>query len=554
MLKLKGKKTKKKIHSLLDEKDYIELIDQVPEYDQLVFAAKYDPVIWSKLYIGNEKGEELDYVDRPYLIDILSDFHPTLRIKKGAQVGITQANIQKILFVADNNKIAVIYTFPTKTDVFNFSKARFSVIVRNSRYLQSRMRDYDNASTKQIGDSTIYFSGTFNDRQAISIPSDINVHDELDFSDQSVREVYSARLSVSKLAYQWDFSTPTLPGYGIDALYKDSDQHVWIVTCQHCRRKQQINFFKNISQSRTKGYFFSCRKCNKEIDRRIGKWVAKNPKSPNRGYFVPQTICHIISANVLMREYKQAPNRVNGMKTFYNFRLGETYESGEQSISETLVRNHVVAGSSEKGDIFMGIDQGDIFHCEVTKIVRGRRVIIFIARLHSFQEIRDLYAFYSPKVAVLDALPNHHNAQELANELSNLYLAYYKGDSLDVEELTKHRDDKIVNIPRTEGLDATAQQWNTNNVVIEDHIDNESIKEFVKQMAAMKRDIIVKPKGTEVAQWINTGSDHFRHADLYNYIAERMTNKSFSDHVEVAGRHAEFDIGGVNIFTASEIW
>ena len=82
--------------------------------------------------------------------------------------------------------------------------------------------------------------GPWTNRQALSVPSHLNIHDELDFSDPEVRETYSSRLDAAEFEWQgepqfgweWDFSTPTLPKYGISALYDISDQHQWWVRCQ----------------------------------------------------------------------------------------------------------------------------------------------------------------------------------------------------------------------------------------------------------------------------------------------------------------------------------
>ena len=89
----------------------------------------------------------------------------------------------------------------------------------DSPYLRARIKSTDSVNIKTIGNSTIFFKGTVAERQGLSVPSDLNVHDELDFSNPTVRETFSKRLSVSDYKWEWDFSTPTIPDFGIDLCY-----------------------------------------------------------------------------------------------------------------------------------------------------------------------------------------------------------------------------------------------------------------------------------------------------------------------------------------------
>jgi len=525
--------------------------------------AQQNIIIWTDAHIRTEKGVKMEYHNRPYLPQIMEDFSDHIVVTKSAQVGLTQTSIVKSLFVADTGHRTIIYTFPTKGDVMEFSKARFGAIIADSAYLSTRVQDTNSAELKKVGDSHIYFKGTFTERQGLSVPSDVNVHDELDFSDPNVRDVYSSRLDVSDLAWEWDFSTPTIPNYGIDALWQKSDKHVWRVICRGCGKDQQISFFKNIFRKKGHPYYWGCRKCEKTIDRSVGRWEAKYPKRHIRGYYVPQSICGVIKAGKLKKVYKDAPNKPLGMKKFFNYNLGKPYESGDTSLTRKLILDRVVPGTVEQGKIFFGVDQGDVLHLEITKEIDGRRIVVGLHKLHSFKELEDMLKYWKPSICAIDALPNHQNALDLAKVYPNVIVVYYdtgmKTRSLDKDTWTDDLKKSKVSVPRTEAMDHTASLWQRGLVSIEHHIGLTSIEEFAVHMSNIKRDIVDDARtGQQKPIWKAVGPDHYRHADIYNWIAQQIASNSRSSEMATSG-HNTSEVGfagavGKNLFDDKEIW
>ena len=538
-----------------------KITNELEKDRNLVELQHASPIIWVTRNISTEKGEPMGFRDRPYLIDIYKDFSEHIVVKKGAQIGLTQLSVSKCLYVADNNHMAIIYTFPTATDVNIFSKTRFKPIISQSPYLRTRIREHDSQSLKEIGSSTIYFKGTFTEKQGQSIPSDLNIHDELDFSSPDVRDAFSARLSVSKYKWEWDFSTPTMKNFGIDALWNDSDKHVWIMKCPRCNKYQQISFFKNLrTRSKVGGkkrFYFGCKKCDRALDRRKGEWISLKPRKESRGYFVPQTICPVIDASYLVSEYKKAKKKPNGMKKFYNYNLGRPYESGENRISKELILSKVVKGTIEKGKIAIGADQGDILHVVVSKLTDRRR-IIYINTLQSIPELVRLINAYSVEnevVCVLDAMPSHNEAKRFAEEIHNLYLIYYNDKGgLDSESLKSKLDEKEIHVSRTDLLDQTAFGWVHGESVIENYIDKRQIDKFADQMKNMKRDMVEdKRTKKDKAVWMKVGADHYRHADGYNYVASQLYTGRKSNLLFSTGS-LSYEGSTERLFSASEIW
>ena len=532
--------------------------------------ANSDPILWAHEYLRTERGTRLEFVDRPYLIDIYRDFHNRICCKKGSQIGFTQTAVGKCLYLGDTRDVTMIYTMPTARDVQEFSQARFTPIIRASSYLEARGLDIDNVGIKRIGNSTIYFKGTFAEKQGISVPSDLNIHDELDFSKDDVKSVFESRLSVSSMAWQWDFSTPTISKFGIDREWRNSDKRQWVVKCTACNKYQNISYFRNVIFSKRRvvkgnrfsGYYYGCKMCSTPFDIRTGQWIATaTSKLDMHGYHIPQTICGVIHPGTLVRKHEEAIEK-GKERIFYNFELGLTYEAGTKSLTSKLIKDRVTVGTTNQGKIFIGADQGDVIHVEITKVTDHRRVVQ-VLRLTSddvFDELGRIIDAYKPSVVVLDAQPNHDSAKKLQKKYPQIVLAYYgleKTHTLEPKDWETDITKKgLVTLPRTQLLDATAAQWTSGGVTIEHYVGKEVIEQFANQMSNMKRDIIDNERtGISEAKWLKVGEDHFRHADAYNYVATLIGSRKKADFlVEGDLEGASMYPGDSNTFNEDEIW
>ena len=548
----------------LNKEEVQALLRQMPPDQLMREVAKEDSFVWIFENVPTENGRKLTFDRRPYLVKILRDFSPHIVYKKSAQVGITMCGgIAKALYIVDTLGINSIYTFPTATDVSDFSKGRFRNIVHSSRYLSTRIGNVDNQGMVKIGDSFIYFKGTWSDRQGISVPSDLNVHDELDFSKPDIREIFSSRLDASMFdfrgdeqnGWEWDFSTPTIPGFGVSALYDMSDQHQWWVRCSRCNRSQRVNFFKNLRKTRKGKRYFGCLRCDKKLNRAKGKWIPKYPERNIRGYHITQPMCDYIDAHRMWETWERLKKSPAGKRKFYNFNLGLEYEDGTESITKSLILNRVVDGTTDFGPIFIGADQGDILHIEVVKVVEGRRHIIWIGTLNNFDEYVNLIDHYNPRVAVLDGLPNHENARRIARTKHNVYCIYYGGDKkLERKEWMKDlKEKKELTLPRTDLLDRAVTEWTSGNVVIESYIPTQFIEDFADQMSNMKRQFQEGRDGQQKAVWVNVGDDHYRHADAYTWVAQEIGTAGQSSLLDVSRGDPALAYAE-NLFTENEEW
>ena len=66
------------------------------------------------------------------------------------------------------------------------------------------------------------------------IPIDRVVFDEVDEMESSMVDLALERLSHSKIQEEAYLSTPSIPDFGIDRLYTQSDQRIWMIEGQEC--------------------------------------------------------------------------------------------------------------------------------------------------------------------------------------------------------------------------------------------------------------------------------------------------------------------------------
>jgi phage terminase large subunit GpA-like protein len=163
--------------------------------------AKRNIIVFLDYYgITTETGEELDFYNHPYLVDIFLDFSPKQVWLKAAQLGLSTTAIIKTFFIVAKMGLDVIYSMPSATDLDDFVGGKINRIINMNERLKGLINGADNVKRKQIQDGVIYYRGTMTERAAISVSADLYVCDEMDRSDLRVVEQYKSRLNHSKHA------------------------------------------------------------------------------------------------------------------------------------------------------------------------------------------------------------------------------------------------------------------------------------------------------------------------------------------------------------------
>jgi len=440
-------------------------------------------------------------------------------VQKSAQTGLTTFGINRALWFGDTHQVAVIYTFPTAGDVSEFSKARVTPIIRASPHLMGRIADVDSVELKQIGQSFIYFRGTWSERQAISIPADMLVHDETDRSKPEVLSMYRERLSHSKYKYIVNLSNPSIPGYGVNALYLRSDMKKWFVQCPKCGKEQVLKYPDSIRiGERT---YYQCVFCGAELSdgvRKQGKWKPTNKGARISGYHISQLMAPWISAEEIVEKKENE----RWLQTFYNFVLGLPYAGENVPIKRTdlleCVQNKYDLEQYGRGT-YMGVDQGDELHVVIFQRGEANR-IVWCGVLDSFDELPNLMDNYQVVSCVIDAMPNKHSARRFAYQYpGRVWLCYYSDTQKEPVKWTEDDEKKEWRVvaQRTESLDAWGESVTSHSVILPKV--TQIIDVFIRHSCNLARDRVEKPDGTIIWKYLAVGPDHFAHAANYGMIA-----------------------------------
>ena len=399
-------------------------------------------------------------------------------IKKAAQIGISTFAINKALWFADTNDVAIIYTFPTASDVAEFAKARINPVIQSSSHLSRTV--LGGLELKQVGNSFIYFRGAWSERQAIAVDSDFNVHDEIDFSKPDIIDMYRERMSHSKYKWFLALSTPTIPEFGIDYLFSRSDKKEWFVKCPKCGKPQILKYPDSI-RGDTKEARYVCVYCLATITddaRRNGEWKATGDKDWNvSGYHITQLMAPWISATEILKKEERSRVRptkqLSGVRDFHNFVLGDAY-GGE---NQPLNRDTLLACIQNKHDLekgcrrsIMGVDQGDELSIVIyVKEKSGEIRLVHTEVCDTFDRLPDLMDQFGVVFCMLDALPNKHSARRFAMQYKGkVWLIYYNERQKEFIKWVKDSEKKEyrVVVNKMESLDRMADKFNRHEVIL----------------------------------------------------------------------------------------
>ncbi|KKK95756.1 hypothetical protein LCGC14_2669600, partial [marine sediment metagenome] len=271
--------------------------------------------------IKTEDGIPLDWYNHSYMMDVYDEMakcEKKIVCYKAAQVTFSTAAILTTLWIAKNKGIDIIYTLPTADDVKQFAGGKINRIIAQNPILQKWVKDKDTVEQKTVGNSIIYYRGTWTQKTAMMVSSDLNVYDEVDTSKQDIIEQYATRLQHSDLKLEWYFSHPSVPGNGVSRHWHKSDQRHWFIQCEHCRKWQYMNWPESFDLEKREYICKSCKGVISDDVRRSGKWVKKYKDREMVGFWIPLFICPWISASEIIKYYEDKPadyfwNKVLGL-------------------------------------------------------------------------------------------------------------------------------------------------------------------------------------------------------------------------------------------------
>jgi hypothetical protein len=508
---------------------------------ELKAAADLQPYSWVlNNAIKNEVGTPIDFIKRPWLKAIYNDLSPKQVWLKPPQIGATVCNTLKSLWVAKQLKRQIIYTLPTQGDVEDMVGGSFNRIIAQNPILMQWVKDHDTVQQKSVGDSIIFYRGTWTAKQAMMIPSGLNIHDEVDASDPEVITQYENRLQAQEDGgWRWYFSHPSLSGHGVDVYWQQSDMKEWYITCPHCTKEQTLQWPQNIDVATATYVCGGCKQSLPEESRLNGVWKNKDGivwdgtiagDYEFSGWHVSQLMLHNKTAEQIITAYNDP---LKDKQFFWNYVLGYPYISSDDRIDpKTVLLNCVDVVNSQEGRQVIGVDTGLGLHY-VMMNKEGAFYYKFDNEITPtrtpYDGLRRLLRDYPKAICVLDQGGELMYTRQLQQEFpGRVFLCFYNKDKKSIDFIEWGKDDEYwkVRVDRNRMMTLMVEQLRDVG-----RIRLNGTKEDWSEFAAMfgniyREKLITKEQkgkddrslyGLEYV-WKRNGPDHFAHALLYALV------------------------------------
>lgn len=504
------------------------------------------------------EGAPFSFKDHEYQLKILQDQSREINVKKCSQVGISELAVRRTLGILDIlPDIHVIYTLPTSKFAAQFVKTRIDPVITSSDHLRARANPaIDSMEMKQIGTSYLYIKGTVGTSAAISVPASLLVHDEVDFSDQEVLSNYQSRLTHSRYKMKFKLSTPTVPGYGVDAEFKRSRRFFNFCTCHRCGHRFLPDYFTHVKVPGYDGDLREitketlhlvryqeaqvlCPRCGQEPDLspEYREWVLENPHEAHvaAGYQIsPFDAPKIITPGYLI----EASTKYKRYIDFINFGLGQCAEDRDNTLTAAELEALFVTGEVPKFTSYViGVDCGLTMHVviggvtseDVLYIVHMERVPLsrFMER---YVELCGMFNFSN---GVFDSQPYVDLVMNIQKAHQKIFGAIYvRTRSTEIIMVNEKEEDpeknrlglRLVNVNRNKAFDVLMDDLRKQKILVSLAKCGHEKETWVAHLTDMKRVQKFDPNDELFFNWEKStdGNDHYHHATLYCHIAKTM--------------------------------
>jgi hypothetical protein len=473
-------------------------------------------------------GKPFTFERHEYLITPYADNHPDMTEIKAAQMCLTTKGMLKTMYAARYRGFrGILYLFPSRTDVTEFSKGRIDPLIEdNPDTLGKWVRNTDSANIKQIWNCILYLRGMKSRVGLKSVPVRMIVLDEMDEASPASIDMAMERMSHSEFKEVLRLSNPTLPDYGIDKAFQETDQRYWLLKCPACGEYTCLeDTFPKCLLEVGGRIIRACQHCQGELNPSMGEWVAKHPGvTEKRGYHYSQLFSHYVDPADILHQYRTTSN----LTEFYNLKLGMAYveATNRLTVQEVLgLCGDQGNASSDPGPCSMGVDQGRFLHVVIGKREWNRAgKIVHIGEYQAWEVLDRLMGVFNVSRCVVDAMPETRNARAFAERhRGKVFLSYYSE-----HQKSGHKwndDDLTVFSNRTESLDSSHIEIQHGRITLPRECD--VLREFAEHCHNVAKKLeIDEESGSQRYVYVRLGPDHLRHSFSYECMARQYGAES----------------------------
>jgi hypothetical protein len=387
------------------------------------------------------------------------DVHTVVR--KPSQKGYSDLHLAGAFYLAEQYSASSVYFYPTRDAAGDFSKGRASEVIRNNPYLRDHVRDVNNEGLKKFFNGLIWFRGLGSELGGKSVQADAIFLDERNDLAAGMAELAKGRLGHSDLKFIREFSTPSVPGFGIDLSFAQSNQQYFITHCLSCRREIcfEDDFPGCILQSKD-GYYLGCARCAYPIcwDRNIFEWVAKRPDEKDIiGYTLTGLHYPLTDIGAFYKSYRIALDEGEEAKRrWLNENMGLPHSGELQPLTDEVLQKACQDYDYHWGPtgnpIFMGVDQGDTLFIVIgEKLKTSHLRVLLICKAQDFSFLDKLMREFHITFAVVDAGPNRMASRDFVQRwpgraVRSIFSSVeepIKGEKDDIPQIKSERNETI---------------------------------------------------------------------------------------------------------------
>ncbi len=518
--------------------------------------ASVDCGYWAKLYCIRLQASKFTFKDFEYQKEPMSFTGRRICYLKARQsFGATIMEVLKDLhgMIMGKYKLGVAHIFPTNDEVGEFSKSIFKPLIAANKisigkYVKNVSGSTDTTTLKRVKDSMLFLRGArlgqkvgdsdeSTSSKTAGFSVDKCVFDEVDFMDSEAIVKYIYSMGQSPYQHEVYLGNPSHEDFGIDLIFKQSDQRYWFRKCGCGHWTCAEKSFPQCVKIRSDGTgYVGCDKCGKEVPvwagEGTGEWVPDYPDKSDymHGYMSSQLITPFNDPAEILEDFVNPP--FGDLANVYRLRLGRAYSDR----ADKLRRGDVLANCSNDGlpekhtgPCAMGVDVGKTKHVVIgIKVDNKRYEILRTIKIpegtEGWNQISDLARRYNVKSTVIDIRPYEDEARAYqkshGGDVINPATFLCEYSDTQITESAFNNNTGVVKTHRTGIFDHTHMLLSTGKIILPRQCPE--IEEFARQCCNCARfEEKDKRKNIIVHRYRPTGDrqEHFRNALNYFILA-----------------------------------
>lgn len=519
----------------------------IREYSELVPEAN----------TGALRLDDFPYQVEPFYSDEIADAEEVVYMKS-TQIGASTALWRWAVRRCDQFGETTILFFPTDAHVTDFGDERIEPSIRASDYLTRRIpRGHTRRKKmKQIGPGILQLRGMQSKTSVQSIAAQAVVIDEYDECPEERISEAEQRMSgaeaIERVGRVRRSGRPSLPGYGIDGTYQESDQRQWHVTCPECDLEQIIEYAENLRWRSAAGgeevlragrdefevikdvtgAWRACRACEASLEGdpiKNGHWVV-TATGPGRvpGFHIPRLIVPRTGLRKIVVNSRKT--KASAVENFHNADLGVAYASADAMLTDDDINRAMANGYPEQMESYrgrfpvtMGLDvasERDL-SCRISEHhPDGSRRMLKVFMPKDFSEVAEAMRRFNVTLAAVDSMPERRSAKGLMSEFPGRVVLVIYEDNWRAPAWRYAPDENTVHVNRTEAIDAMMDSIRDGS----NWLSKQEAPMYREQLKALKRRIEEDKKGNPRKIYVKTGQhgDDYAHAEVYDLVAKTM--------------------------------